>query len=86
MRRGGNPTRRQAHEPLHEFWRRPWPCSVYQECRGRSIAAGDLFPFGYCLGVSSPAAKMSSIRDHSVSDSLLLVCEPAGPLRARSMT
>ena len=75
----------ETHEPLNELRRGPWPLPVFQECWGGGVPPGDVFPSGDSSGVASPAAKMSSIRDHSVSDPLLCCGEPCGPCRARSM-
>ena len=81
----GDPTWRQAHQPLHEGWRRTWPAALGQKRRGWSWLSDDVFPSGDGVGVASPAAKMSSIRDHKVSEALFLLGEPSGPWRARSM-
>lgn len=46
---------------------------------------GDPLPAGDGVGVASPALNSRSIRDRRVSDSALLLGEPAGPWRAKSM-
>ena len=85
MRRVGDPTWRQTHQPLHELRRGARPLVFVQECWGWCGSSGDVFPLGDGVGVASPAVKMPSISDHSVSESLFLLAEPCGPSRARSM-
>ena len=81
----GDPACGQAHEPFDERGCRAGAVGVVQEgWRGRG-ASGDVFPTGDSVGVASPALNSPSIRDHSVSDSALLLGEPAGPWRAKSM-
>ena len=81
----GDPSGRQAHEPFDERWCWAGSVGVVQERRGGRGASGDVFPAGDGVGVASPALNSPSIRDHSVSDSALLVGEPAGPWSAKSM-
>lgn len=85
MSRVGDPAGGEAHEPFNELRGRTWCCSHAQEgwCRGWS--AGDVLPSGDGVGIASPAVKMLSISDHSVSEAVFLLGEPCGPLRARSM-
>ena len=82
----GDPTWRQAHQPLYELGCGPWPNTIVQEGRGGSFSTCDVLPSSYSFGVLSPAVKMPSIRFHSVSDSALHFGEPCGPFKARSIT
>lgn len=75
----GDPARREAHEPFHESWRRPWAFLLVQDRRCGGCSSGDVFPSGDGVGVSPPAVKMSSISANSVSGAFQLVGEPAGP-------
>ena len=85
MGRVSDPAGRESHEPLDE--RRRWSRvgDLRQERRSRSRSSYDLLPSRDGGGVASPALNSPSIRDHSVSDSLLLLGEPAGPWRVKSM-
>jgi hypothetical protein len=49
------------------------------------LTSGDVLPPGDGIGVASPTLNSPSIRDHSVSDSPLLLGEPAGPWSTKSM-
>jgi hypothetical protein len=81
----GDPPSRQAHQPLHERRCRAWDVGVVHEHWRWRGTSGDVFPAGDGVGVASPALNSPSIRVHSVSDSALLLGEPAGPCSANSM-
>ena len=82
-----DPPSRQAHEPFNECrcWAGAVGVVIVQEGWRWRGASGDVFPSGDSVGVASPALNSPSIRDHSVSDSALLLGEPLGPWSARSM-
>lgn len=71
-----NPAPFKSHEPFEELQSRSRRAGLLKECRARSLKAGDVLPAGYGIGVSSPAMKMPSISDHSVSDSFRHAGEP----------
>lgn len=79
-----NPAGRQSHEPFDKRGRRAWSRRLVENCRAWCDPANDVLPSGYRIGIASPAVKIPSISDHSVSGSLLLLCKPVGPLSARS--
>ena len=82
----GDPTGFEAHQPICEFRCGPRPLCLTQQRWCGGGPSGDVFPSGDGWGVASPAVKMSSTSNHSLSDSVFCLGEPAGPCRARSMT
>lgn len=61
------------------------PSASFRRAGAGAGPSGDVFPPGDGVGVASPALNSPSINDHSVSDSALLLGEPAGPWSAKSM-
>lgn len=85
VERVGNPSLREAHQPLDKLRGRPRAGGVVHERGCWCRSPDDVFPDSDGGCVVSPPLKMSSIRDHSVSGSRCLSGEPGGPFSARSM-